>query len=475
MHYDLAYLMYLDETVTDKCSRFIILLLELLIVNALLQVLTWADFMSVGRIFWGPKRTTMLFSLGYAVCNLAVGVVAHYRFVRGDQILRHALLCMFFYVLLTSGILALLKMPLWMFKPVVVFYALLTVLVVLHRFVWRQGFKAYRLQPRHRHKVVFVGPVSNALPLFEEMTGNPYTGYDVLGYFADEPDADNQHDVPRLGSPAEAADWITDHHYMLHQAYCTLPPEREEAKQVLHACENHLVRFFVVPGVRNYVTHRMHFEFLRGVPVLSLRYEPLELLPNRMLKRTFDVLVAALFLFTLFPLIYIAVAIAVKWSSPGPVLFKQQRSGQDGRVFWCYKFRSMRLNKESDEKQATANDPRVTRVGHFIRRTNIDELPQFINVLRGEMSIVGPRPHMIKHTEQYSQLIDKYMVRHYVKPGITGWAQVSGFRGETRELWQMEGRVKKDIWYIEHWTLVLDLFIIYKTVVQMFKHDPQAY
>ena len=135
----------------------------------------------------------------------------------------------------------------------------------------------------------------------------------------------------------------------------------------------------------------------------------------------------------------------------------------------------MRVNKDSDKVQATLNDPRKTRLGNFMRKTSIDELPQFINVLLGDMSVVGPRPHMLKPTEEYSKLIDKYMVRHLVKPGITGWAQVTGFRGETKELWQMEGRVERDIWYLEHWTFMLDLYIIYKTVKNAVKGEKEAY
>ena len=135
----------------------------------------------------------------------------------------------------------------------------------------------------------------------------------------------------------------------------------------------------------------------------------------------------------------------------------------------------MRFNIDSDKLQATANDPRKTKIGDFIRKTSIDELPQFINVLLGQMSVVGPRPHMLKHTEEYSHLIDKYMVRHLVKPGITGWAQVTGYRGETKELWQMEGRVQRDVWYLEHWTFLLDLYIIYKTVRNAVRGEKEAY
>ena len=219
----------------------------------------------------------------------------------------------------------------------------------------------------------------------------------------------------------------------------------------------------------------MHFELLSNTPVLSIRREPLELRENRILKRVFDVVLSSFFLFTIFPIIYLIVGLAIKISSPGPVFFKQKRSGEDGKEFYCYKFRSMKVNAQCDSLQATRDDPRKTKIGEIIRKTSIDELPQFINVLKGDMSIVGPRPHMLKHTKEYSKLINSFMVRHFVKPGITGWAQVTGFRGETKELWQMEGRVMRDIWYIEHWTFVLDLLIIYKTVYNGIRGEKKAY
>ena len=151
------------------------------------------------------------------------------------------------------------------------------------------------------------------------------------------------------------------------------------------------------------------------------------------------------------------------------------RTGLNGREFKCYKFRSMLVNEEADRKQATADDPRKTRFGDFLRRSNIDELPQFINVFKGEMSLVGPRPHMLQHTELYSKLVNKYMVRHLIKPGITGWAQVTGYRGETHSLSQMEGRVRRDIWYLENWSLLLDIRIIFMTVWNALRQDENAY
>lgn len=168
-------------------------------------------------------------------------------------------------------------------------------------------------------------------------------------------------------------------------------------------------------------------------------------------------------------------SIVIKLTSPGPVFFKQERTGLRGEPFMCYKFRTMRVNRESDTMQATRNDPRKTKFGNFLRKSNIDELPQFFNVWKGEMSIVGPRPHMIKHTEAYSALIDKYMLRHTIKPGITGWAQVNGYRGQTDELWKMEKRVEYDVWYAENWNFMLDMKIIFLTVVNMFKGEQNAF
>jgi lipopolysaccharide/colanic/teichoic acid biosynthesis glycosyltransferase len=161
--------------------------------------------------------------------------------------------------------------------------------------------------------------------------------------------------------------------------------------------------------------------------------------------------------------------------SKGPVFFKQLRTGKHNKPFYCLKFRSMRLNDDSDHKQATRGDSRITKVGAFMRKTNIDELPQFINVLRGEMSVVGPRPHMLKHTEDYSRVIDNFMVRHLVAPGITGWAQVIGYRGETKEREAMEKRVKTDIWYIKNWSFMLDLKIVLLTIKQTFKGNENAF
>jgi putative colanic acid biosynthesis UDP-glucose lipid carrier transferase len=200
---------------------------------------------------------------------------------------------------------------------------------------------------------------------------------------------------------------------------------------------------------------------------------PLSKVANVAVKRAFDILFSAVFLFVFFPFVCLVVGIAIRLSSPGTVFFVQERRGKEGRAFRCYKFRSMRMN--DDSRQATADDPRTTRVGRFLRRTNVDELPQFINVLKGEMSVVGPRPHPLWLDEQYASVIDEYMLRYAVKPGITGWAQVNGCRGETKRTEDMERRVSKDLWYQRNWTFALDISIILRTILSMFQGDRNAY
>jgi putative colanic acid biosynthesis UDP-glucose lipid carrier transferase len=262
----------------------------------------------------------------------------------------------------------------------------------------------------------------------------------------------------------------------IDEIYCTLPNSQDEKIiRMFNFAEKNMIRFYIVPEFSRYVKKRMNLESIESVPVMAVRSEPLQFMHNQLIKRIFDIVFSFLFLITLFPIIYVVFGLLIKLSSSGPVIFKQTRTGIYGKNFDCYKFRSMKMNEDADEKQAEKGDPRTTVVGHFLRQSNLDEIPQFYNVLKGDMSLVGPRPHMLKHTELYSAIIDKYMVRHLVKPGISGWAQINGYRGETRTMEQMEGRVKCDVWYLENWTFLLDLKIIFITILNMFRGEKNAY
>jgi putative colanic acid biosynthesis UDP-glucose lipid carrier transferase len=249
-----------------------------------------------------------------------------------------------------------------------------------------------------------------------------------------------------------------------------------EAKHLLREAEKQLVRLKFIPLFleRSFRAH-LKVDYMGEFPVISLRKEPLEDTNNRLRKRFFDIFFSGLVILFLLSWLYPIMAMIIKIQSRGPVLFKQLRSGRDNETFTCYKFRTMYLNKDSDVLQAIENDERITSFGKFMRKTSLDELPQFFNVFKGEMSVVGPRPHMLKHTEEYSAVINMFMVRHFMKPGITGWAQVSGFRGQTSSHRQMRSRVEHDIWYLENWSSMLDVKIIFLTIINIFKGEKNAY
>jgi putative colanic acid biosynthesis UDP-glucose lipid carrier transferase len=209
--------------------------------------------------------------------------------------------------------------------------------------------------------------------------------------------------------------------------------------------------------------------------MFSIRKEPLEDVSNRIRKRLYDLVVSILVTILILSWMIPLIGLLILLESRGPVFFIQKRSGRNNKPFNCIKFRSMRISKDAHTKQVIKDDKRITRVGKFLRKTNLDEFPQFLNVLFSQMSVVGPRPHMLKHTEDYSKLLDQYMVRQFLKPGITGSAQVNGYRGETRTLDQMQNRVEKDLWYLENWSLWLDTKIIILTACNMIKGEVNAY
>jgi putative colanic acid biosynthesis UDP-glucose lipid carrier transferase len=254
-----------------------------------------------------------------------------------------------------------------------------------------------------------------------------------------------------------------------------MPEDNSHLYKLMKKADHELIRFRLVPDFSKLVNKPIHLDYLRELTIFSIRKEPLENVVNQFVKRTFDVVVSALVAVFILTWLVPLIGLLIKLESPGPIFFVQIRSGLNNRPFRCFKFRSMGVNRESNSVQATKGDKRVTRIGRVLRKTSLDEFPQFLNVFLGQMSIVGPRPHMLKHTKDYSNLDEEYMIRQFLKPGITGWAQVNGYRGEITELFHIKKRVEYDIWYLENWSLLLDIKIMFLTVYNVFKGEENAY
>lgn len=350
------------------------------------------------------------------------------------------------------------------------FYLLFVLALAVWWIVSRKIIKTYRRRGYNYRRIIVVGGGSVAKRLVAELESDRGYGYKLMGRFELQKPAGGK---GRKSVDLDAVTAFVEQN-VVDEMYCTIPDtESTCVKRLLALAEAHDIEFFFVPQVNREVTRNFDYDKVGTVPVMSVHSNPLSKPFNRGVKRLLDLVLSSLMLL-LFPVLLVPIAIGIKLSSPGPVFFKQRRTGYRGRAFTCYKFRTMRVNEESDTRQATPEDERTTRFGNFLRRSSLDELPQLFNVWMGEMSLVGPRPHMLVHTDTYSRLIEKYMLRHTVKPGITGWAQVNGCRGVTDELWKMERRVEFDVWYAENWTFLLDLKILYLTVFKVLFGDDNA-
>lgn len=333
--------------------------------------------------------------------------------------------------------------------------------------------KKIRRMGMNFRRVALVGSNTSASLLRHELQGDPGYGYKIMGVFDDDPVSLHNFSDFYTAPVHELREFVRLNN--IDMIFYTLNADESSAlRKVMEVADEMGIEFVYLPDISPSL--RGHFvpSHIGSVPAMTHTVSPLSRSVNGILKRVFDILFS-LPVVALFPLWGLPVAIGIKLSSPGPVFFKQKRTGIRGKDFYCYKFRTMKVNDQADKLQATENDPRKTRFGDFLRRTSIDELPQFFNVLLGNMSVVGPRPHMVSQTIDYSRLIEKYMVRHAIKPGITGWAQVNGYRGGTKHLWQMERRVEYDVWYIHNWNFFLDLKIICLTVLNALRPDKNAY
>lgn len=348
--------------------------------------------------------------------------------------------------------------------------------------IWRFGFikivRMYRARGFNTRKVMVIGAGASAQEFKHMLEMKIEYGYHFLGYFDDNPmqyPAEIRKDI--LGTIEDAKRYAIDN--QIDEMFCALPNnEEEKIRELIEFGDENLIRVKIVPDLSRFLTHHLNkieIDYYGQIPVMTMRSEPLESFVNRFIKRGFDVAFSVLVIVGVLSWLIPLLALIIKLTSKGPVFFVQERSGLRNRSFHVIKFRTMYVNDDAHLKQARRNDDRITPIGKFLRRTNLDELPQFINVFLGQMSVIGPRPHMLKHTEEYSKIIDKFMVRHLVKPGITGWAQVNGYRGETRNPKDMEGRVRADVWYIENWSFALDIKIIVMTIINMIRGEENAF
>lgn len=345
--------------------------------------------------------------------------------------------------------------------------------LLINRFIYL-GIRNYYKKSDHIYKkVLILGYNDTAKKLakyFEEDSINTQ----LLGFVEDDGNVKELTHYPILSNVNNTLQVAKD--LNINEIFSTITPEQnKDIYNLMFQSEKECIRFKIVPNLSVFITREVHIEYFGDLPILSLRSEPLDDVGNRIKKRVLDIVVSSLVIVFILSWLVPILGLLILLESKGPVFFAQLRTGKNKTPFYCLKFRSMRFNKDADIKQATKNDSRVTAIGKFIRKTSLDEFPQFINVFRGEMSLVGPRPHMLKHTTDYSQVVDDYMIRQFLKPGITGWAQVNGYRGEITNPEQIKMRVNKDLWYLENWSLWLDIQILFLTVYHVFKGNKNAF
>lgn len=460
-----------EKATRGRYGRFLrelVNIVDLLTVNALFGLLCYVHpevVETFGRVKW------LLVSVAYMPVAAMFDRSRLQRSVHIDRLLFMAIQAVVVHALFFMSLLAFTHAGAIEPRYFLQFYLAMLVVFPTEWVITRLAIKYVRVKGRNYTNVVIIGTNQTAVRLGRRLLDDEGYGYRVLGFFDKSP-------APGFaGIYCGTIDMLKDYieENLVDEVYYALSGEYEESLlRVIRICDDTMVKFHYVPKISPYVGRRFELVSMGGIPVLTPQINPLSRRWNQAVKRVFDLFFSSCFLIVS-PIVFIPIAIAVKLSSPGPVFFRQVRTGYRGRDFVCLKFRTMRVNADSDRVQATDSDPRKTRVGDFLRRTSLDELPQFINVFKGDMSVCGPRPHMLAHTEQYRRLIDRYMIRHMVKPGVTGWAQVCGLRGNTDELWKMEKRVQADVWYIEHWSFVLDLKIIVKTIFNGMRGDKNAY
>ncbi len=457
-----------------RSLQFSLALIDFVTINAVF-FLSRYFFHAEGLISEGTQYD--FFGLFLSIAWLSIVLIEnvyHEKFVTSVEYLIRKFLQAYIYFLLVTVV------YLFFFRMMELSRIFITVLLTFifgallsNRFIFSILHQYFRKRNGFSGKVLVLGynNISKRLVSYLE---RDEVNKQIIGFCEEHDKVNELSAYPILNSVKNALQVCKQHG--VTEIYSTIAPEHNRyIYSLMKDADQNCIRFKVVPDLGFFINRKMHVDYMEGMPVMSMRREPLEDLNNRIKKRTFDIVVSALVTIFILSWLIPVIGLLIWLENRGPVFFTQPRSGKNNKDFMCFKFRSMYVNDNANNMQASRDDKRITRIGRFLRRTSLDEFPQFINVLKGDMSIVGPRPHMLKHTDEYSRLIDQYMVRQFLKPGITGWAQVNGYRGETINVLQMEKRVEYDLWYMENWSLIMDLKVVMRTIVNTIQGEEMAY
>lgn len=440
----------------SKFIRPIIVIFDLLLINLFV-------YFFLGNIS-NSNYFLFFITLSWIIISLNIEFYEVYRFTKETSILNKILKQFLLYTILCYSFLGFYDKNLNP-KEILIYIAYLLVTITFVKMLIYYFLKKYRsLFGGNIRNVIIVGNGKNANNLETLFKKTPDYGCNVVNRFQFET---NKNEIIK-----QSLDFALNN--QIDVIYCSLFKLTSKEEEIfIDFAQNNLKTVKFLPEEEVFVRNQ-NVEYYDYIPVLSIYRTYLDDPITKIVKRLFDVVFSILVMFFLLSWLVPLLAILIKIESKGPVFFKQGRPGIDEKEFYCFKFRSMMVN-ETTEKEASKNDPRVTRIGRFIRKTSLDEMPQFLNVLLGDMSVVGPRPHLWSQNKVYGNRIKKYMVRHYVKPGITGLAQVKGCRGEIENDEEMKNRIKYDVFYIENWSLIMDVKIIIQTVVNIFKGEEKAY
>jgi putative colanic acid biosynthesis UDP-glucose lipid carrier transferase len=454
--------------------QFLLILMDVLVLNSIALAgagyIQESSHLADSRIYllFGPCSTVVWLSIA-AFLEIYQG---KYIF-QFSQFMKRSVRGLFYLLPFLVTYMALLHFNFDNWKYAGLFVASIPATLIVARLIYLFIYYLFLKKNLYFDNVVVIG-YNNLSRQFIQSLEEHASHKNIVGICEEREKVHEPYHYPILSNLSNAAEVCRQHH--VTEIYSSIAPEENRSLYTLiEFAERHCIHFHIIADPAVFINRKCYLNYKNGIAVISLRQEPLEEPFNRMLKSVFDKVFSFFVVVTVLSWMVPVIGLLIKLDSRGPVFFKQVRTGRGNRKFNCLKFRSMRTNEQANELQATRNDLRLTRIGRFLRRTSLDEFPQFLNVLNGDMSIVGPRPHMLHHTLKYSEMMKHFMVRQFLEPGITGWAQVYGYRGEIDSLEKLQRRVEHDLWYMENWCFWLDIKIIFMTVFTTMKGDKNAY